>query len=63
MTTVTAAGIACSDPLDHCHGTLVRHADGTVECTDLTCVVLTADRHDLVLACVDAGCSCGGADD
>jgi hypothetical protein len=62
VTTVTTACIECSGDADHCHGTLVRHADGGVECTDLTCVVLTSDRHGLVLACVDTGCSCEGGD-
>jgi hypothetical protein len=49
--------------LDCCHGTLVRHADGTVECTDVACVALGADRHELVLACVAVRCSCESADD
>jgi hypothetical protein len=54
---------AVTDDLDCCHGTLVRHADGTVECTDVACVALGADRHELVLVCVAVGCSCESADD
>jgi hypothetical protein len=62
MSMVTTACIECGDDQDHCHGTVLRHTDGSIECTDLTCVALTADRHDLVLACVDTGCSCEGTD-
>ncbi len=46
--------------LDHCHGTLVRHADGVVECTDAGCVATEVVRHTLVIECesVEGGCSC-----
>lgn len=55
----------CHAEADHCHGTLVRHADGTVECTDPTCDELGVGRHDLVVVCAVTddeaqpdGCSC-----
>jgi hypothetical protein len=59
---VTTACAGCVETIDHCHGTLVRHADGMVECTDLSCVVLAVERHELVLACGPReGCSCDPA--
>jgi len=38
----------------------MRHADGTLECTDPTCVLFGTDRHDLVVFCEvePDGCSC-----
>lgn len=58
--TVTAAGCpACADELDHCHGTLIRHADGTAECTNAACATLDAARHLLLLECAElADCGC-----
>ncbi len=52
----------CAAGLDHCHGTLVLHSDGSVECTDLTCVVHDAERHVLVIRCTEIGpdCACLG---
>jgi hypothetical protein len=59
---VTAGCPDCTQVLDHCHGTLVRHADGSVECSDPTCVVPAVDAHGLVLTCADAGrCACADA--
>jgi serine phosphatase RsbU (regulator of sigma subunit) len=37
----------CAAELDHCHGVLVLHSDGIVECTDPDCVDLGRDRHAL----------------
>jgi hypothetical protein len=50
----------CARQAEHCHGTLVRHADGTVECTDPTCRAGGAERHELVVACalLADGCAC-----
>jgi hypothetical protein len=39
----------CAREIDHCHGTLVVHADGTVACTDVGCVRLGRERHELVV--------------
>jgi hypothetical protein len=53
----------CSAAVDHCHGTLVLHADGSVECTDPSCTVYAVDRHGLLLVCGAAeGCSCDSAE-
>lgn len=51
---------ACSNELDHCHGTLIVHATTEVECTDETCVELDAVRHALVVDCesLTGGCGC-----
>ncbi|MET0135276.1 MAG: hypothetical protein ABW215_16985 [Kibdelosporangium sp.] len=50
----------CSRGIDHCHGTLVLHSDGTAECTDGTCEGPDDETHVLVLACVQVagGCLC-----
>jgi hypothetical protein len=51
---------SCGDGLIHCHGTLVRHADGTVECTDEGCPGADLDLHELRLSCEVAqpDCTC-----
>lgn len=51
----------CSAELDHCHGSLVVHADTEVECTQPGCVDLHVVRHTLaVVRCedVDGTCTC-----
>ena len=50
----------CSRGIEHCHGSLVVHSDGTAECTEITCVDLQFDRHELVLEChrLATGCVC-----
>jgi hypothetical protein len=49
---------ACSADVDHCHGTLVAHGDGTVDCTDATCAGADPLRHALIVDCaaVLGGC-------
>ena len=39
----------CVDDLDHCHGALVLHEDGTLECFAPECQDLGLDRHALVV--------------
>jgi hypothetical protein len=39
--------------MDECHGLLVTHGDGRVECLDLECVDLDAPRHDWRASCID----------
>ncbi|MBD0292485.1 MAG: hypothetical protein ICV70_02775 [Jiangellaceae bacterium] len=48
----------CGTDLDHCHGTLLLHRDGTLDCTDDACDDLEPLRHGLVVDCaaVAAGC-------
>jgi hypothetical protein len=48
----------CRRNLDHCHGTLVVHDDGTLECTDDTCALREPSRHALIIDCetVAGGC-------
>ncbi len=38
------------DDADHCHGTLVRHADGRVECIEPGCPP-ERGRHEFVVEC------------
>jgi hypothetical protein len=66
--TAPAAGCqACAEELDHCHGTLIRHHDGTAECTHHGCAVLDPARHALLAQCSElaecaelAECGCAG---
>jgi hypothetical protein len=49
----------CDTERDHCHGTLIEHADSGVECTDDWCVMPYPARHPMVVDCdVFAGCGC-----
>jgi hypothetical protein len=52
----TCAG--CQTGLDHCHGTLVVHGDGTRDCTDADCALDDPLRHALIVDCfnVVGGC-------
>lgn len=49
----------CLSGLDHCHGTLVLHESGDVDCTE-TCPDPDPARHRLSLDCadLDGGCDC-----
>jgi hypothetical protein len=45
---------SCSDcrfGVDHCHGTLIVHADRTIECTDADCELGDLLRHAFILDC------------
>jgi hypothetical protein len=48
----------CVILLDHCHGTLVTHSNGGMECTDHQCTNPHPLRHALVIDCtsVTGGC-------
>jgi hypothetical protein len=48
----------CGSDLDHCHGTLVVHADRTSECTDPACDLPDLLMHAFVVDCraVLGGC-------
>lgn len=52
----------CTGELDHCHGALVLHAGGDVECTDRDCADLAVARHELVAACGEVAPVCGCAE-
>lgn len=47
---------------EHCHGTLVLHADGSVECEHAEACGLDELQHELWVACDEIGCSCAGDD-
>ena len=51
---------SCAGDLIHCHGTLVFHADGTVDCTDEGCPGSDHVLHELRLQCEvsEQGCHC-----
>jgi len=50
---------SCVDGFDHCHGTLVSHENGEVECTE-PCADFDDARHGLSITCaeIDGGCAC-----
>lgn len=50
----------CSRGVDHCHGTLVQHGDGTFECVEPECDDQHEDMHELVVECwqLTGGCGC-----
>jgi hypothetical protein len=41
----------CAEDLDHCHGTLITHTDGTAECTTPTCRNVDDSRHLTATPC------------
>jgi hypothetical protein len=43
----------CVEDLDHCHGALVLHGDGTIECFAPECQDLGLDRHALIVRPAD----------
>ncbi len=47
----------CETDLVHCHGTLVRHGDGEVECSNPRCAGRVA-VHDFVIVCEDVQSGC-----
>ncbi|MEU6582683.1 hypothetical protein [Nocardia sp. NPDC046763] len=53
----------CESALDHCHGTLIVHATGSVECTESDCFETDRSRHLFVADCSDmaGGCGCAAA--
>ncbi len=50
---------SCADFADHCHGTSIVHADGSVECTEFKCVDLSDARHAHVVSCTAVVRQCG----
>lgn len=49
----------CTAELDHCHGTLLEHHDGAIECTEGDCANLDQLRHDLMVTCESIVGECG----
>jgi hypothetical protein len=60
--TASAGPARCGEGLAHCHGTLVLHADGTVECDGESICGADEVQHELWVACDELGCSCAGDD-
>jgi hypothetical protein len=52
--------VSCLAELDHCHGTLILHENGAVDCIEPGCPDLDEARHVLRISCVevDGGCVC-----
>ncbi len=52
--------VSCRTGLDHCHGTVLVHVDGGLECTEPDCVDAVLLRHTLVIRCaeVEGECDC-----
>ena len=49
--------------MDECHGLLVTHTDGRVECLDDDCVSFDAPRHEWRASCEDVPGLCRCAAD
>lgn len=49
----------CASRRGHCHGTLVLHATGDVECTDRDCADPVPARHELAAGCGEIAPPCG----
>jgi hypothetical protein len=56
--------VDCAADFDHCHGTLVAHGDGTLDCTDDGCSLADPIRHSLIIECatVIGGCCADDAE-
>ena len=50
----------CDDELEHCHGVLVRHGDGRLECVDEAACAGGAPAHGWAVPCIELGCRCAG---
>src|SRR6202012_4626452 len=48
----------CRAGLDHCHGTIIRHALHRSECTEVDCVSPELVSHTFVVDCDAVGCEC-----
>ena len=56
---------SCSDcglDVDHCHGTLVVHDGGTVDCTDAACDFPDLLRHAFIVDCIAVRGGCCGSE-
>ena len=49
----------CEEALAHCHGVVVRHADGRCECIEDPGCDAGAPTHDWAVGCAEVGCPCG----
>lgn len=52
----------CAAGHEHCHGTLVVHPDGAVECVGSVSCDEVAERHPLVVECRELDPRCGCAE-
>ena len=49
---------SCQSAIDHCHGTLIVHANRGDECTEEDCVDKNHSRHTFVVDCGDVAGGC-----
>ena len=50
----------CDEGLEHCHGTLVLHADETTECDEQARCGAAEPAHRWWVTCIELGCGCTG---
>jgi len=50
----------CDEGLEHCHATLVLHADETIECDEQARCGAAEHAHRWWVTCVELGCGCTG---
>jgi hypothetical protein len=55
--------IDCDEDREHCHGVLVRHADGRTECIEGPACDAAVPAHEWAVSCAEVGCDCGGGQD
>jgi hypothetical protein len=49
----------CDQDLEHCHGTVIVHFDGSGDCADDPGCRLAAEQHLFVVSCGEVKCHCG----
>jgi hypothetical protein len=53
----------CAAEVDHCHGTLVLHADGSAACDEAAHCEAREDLHEWWIPCTELRCGCTGDED
>jgi hypothetical protein len=52
--------VECEQDLEHCHGAVIMHFDGTGDCAEDPDCRLAAPQHLFVVSCGEVECGCGG---
>jgi hypothetical protein len=52
----------CEQDLEHCHGTVIVHCDGTGDCAEDPGCRLGVEQHLFEISCGEVECSCAAPD-